>query len=229
MKLIRVFFGVAFLLLESVAGVAFGATVTVDNFNATSDGGYGIRDTAGVLVQGSGFSGAIGRFTISNSAISTAFSSGNLASIQAGFAQFGSNFALDDFGPGLFQSSEDQDTNLVANGGTIYGSAFRGASVYTVLFKGASIATATEMFIAQLNSVFPSDSFAPSLGNAALRPDTILALVVGTSGGPVHDYGFGGGALPTFGLAAIPEPSRAILLGLGFLGFGLRRRRFGLV
>ncbi|HBJ86750.1 MAG TPA: hypothetical protein DDZ88_23420, partial [Verrucomicrobiales bacterium] len=40
-----------------------------------------------------------------------------------------------------------------------------------------------------------------------------------------HDYGFGSGALPTFALQTVPEPSRVFLVGLGFVGTLIRRRR----
>jgi hypothetical protein len=211
---------VSFLMVSE----AQAATIVFDNLNATSNAAYGIRDSGGTLVSGSGFQGALGRFSITNSAISSSFAGNDLVAIQNAFSQFdplNGTFLLDSFGPGAFQASESFDTKASSN-------SFGGSVVYAVLYKGTSIATATELFIAEMNAVFPTD---PAEGLAltssiSLRPDTIANLLVGTSGGPQHDYGIGGGALPTFGLvAAVPEPTRSWLLVLGLMGACLRRRR----
>jgi hypothetical protein len=200
------------------------ATIVFDNLNATSNAAYGIRDSGGTLVSGSGFQGALGRFSITNSAISSSFAGNDLVAIQNAFSQFdplNGTFLLDSFGPGAFQASESFDTKASSN-------SFGGSVVYAVLYKGTSIAAATELFIAEMNAVFPTDPAVglPVTSSISLRPDTITNLLVGTSGGPPHNYGFGGGALPTFGLAAaVPEPTRSWLIMLGLLGACLRRRR----
>jgi hypothetical protein len=200
------------------------ATIAFGNANDDGDAAFGIRDANGVLVSGSGFQGAMGYFTISNSAISSSFAGNDLAGIGSAFAQFdpvGGTFALGADFPGFFQTSEIFDTRASVN-------SFGGRAIYAVLYKGTSIATASELFIAQLNAQFPTD---PSIGlpadlNISLSPTSIANLLIGTSGGPSHDYSLGGGALPTFGLvAAVPEPTRAGLLVLGILGVCLRRRR----
>jgi hypothetical protein len=216
------------LSLPTLSGL-YAATIAIDNFNDGFDSAYGIRDAGGTLVSGSDFKGVIGRFTITNSAISTNFGEGNLTAISAGFQQFDPTvtgvFGLDNYDAGAFDAQVIFDTKTTSN-------SFGGSAIYMVLYKGASIAAATELFVAQMNSVFPTDPNvgAPLTGSVSLRPSNITDLVVGTQGGAAHDYGFdGGGPLPTFGLAAIPEPSRMMLLGLGLVGFGMRRRRGGLV
>jgi hypothetical protein len=200
------------------------ATIAFGNANDDGDAAFGIRDANGVLVSGSGFQGAMGYFTISNSAISTSFAGNDLAAIGSAFAQFdpaGGTFALGAEFPGFFQTSEIFDTRAGVN-------SFGGRTIYAVLYKGTSIAAASELFIAEMNAVFPTD---PPFGltadlNLSLSPTSIANLLIGTSGGPSHDYSLGGGALPTFGLvAAVPEPTRVGLLGLGILGVCLRRRR----
>ncbi|MBL9145903.1 MAG: PEP-CTERM sorting domain-containing protein [Verrucomicrobiaceae bacterium] len=216
----------ALSVLLAVASVAPAATVTFDNLNGGGDAAYGVRDAAGTLISGSGFSGVMGRFTISDSTIQSNFASGNVAAISTGFSAFdpvGGTFALDSLAAGAFQTSESFDTKASTN-------TFGGSSIYAVFYKGASIATATELLIAKLSSAFPTD---PEVGlaltgAASFSPSGITSLLVGTSGGAPHDYGIGGGALPTYGLSlvnAAPEPSRAMLAGLGLMGLVIRRRR----
>ena len=219
----------SFILSLLLVGATFApaATVTLDNMNGGGNAAYGIRDAAGTLVSGAGFSGIMGRFTISDSAIQTNFSTGDVAAISSGFSAFDpatGSFALDSLGfPGAFQTSESFDTKASTN-------AFGGSTIYAVFYKGASIATATELLIAKLATAFPTD---PELGlaltgNASFSPSGITSLLVGTSGGASFDYGIGGGALPTYGLSlvnAAPEPSRAMLAGLGLMGLVIRRRR----
>jgi hypothetical protein len=218
-------------LLALLAAVSFlmaskakAATIVFDNANANFDAAYGIRDAGGVLVSGSGFQGALGRFSITNSAISSSFAGNDLVAIQNAFSQFdpiNGTFLLDSVDLGAFQASESFDTKSSSN-------SFGGSAVYAVLYKGTSIATATELFIAEMNAVFPTDPAVglPVISSISLRPDTITNLLVGTSGGPLHDYELGGAALPTFGLvAAVPEPTRSWLLLLGLMGACLRRRR----
>ncbi len=216
-----------FALLASfviTASFSQAATIAFDNLTASGTAAHGIRDANGVLVSGVDFSGALGRFTITNSAISSSFASNNFAAIQAGFQQFdpvGGSFALDTFVPGAFSASEVFNTkNSVVPG---YG----GSTVYAVFYKGATIGTASELFVAELNTTFPTD---PEVGAGAsasfsIRPSTVANLVVG-SGGASHDFGLGGGAQSTFQLAnPIPEPSRLVFLGFGLIGVIARRRR----
>ena len=214
-----------FLLMVSVTGSSPAATVVFDNLTALGDGAYGIRDASGTLVSGSEFVGALGRFTITNSAISASFAANDFASIQTGLQQFdpvNGSFALDNFASGAFQASKDFDTKDSVNPG------FGGSTVYAVFFRGSSISAATELFIAQLTSTFPTD---PEVGaaltaNVSLRPDTVANVVVGYANLTPFDYGFGSGPLSTFGMAqAIPEPSRALLLGLAGMLTLFRRRR----
>ena len=222
--LAKCFFGLAF------AGVSLfpanGATVVFDNLTASGDAAHGVRDSQGVLVSGTTFQGAIGRFTISNTAIEAAFALGDTGAISSGFQQFDATptgtFALYSFVPGAFQTTESFGTKASSN-------TWGGSIMYAVFYKGASISAATELFIAQLNTTFPTD---PEVGAAlnqftSIRPSTITDMVVGTTGAS-FDYGLGGGAQSTFQLAqvgAVPEPSRMMLVALGAMGVVVRRRR----
>lgn len=207
-------------------GSANAATITVQNLNAAGDGAFGIRDSSNVLISSSDFKGLLGTFGISNSTIASEFAAGNFSAIQSGFQQFDTTpngtYPLNSLADGVFQSSLNNDTKAASN-------SFGGSSIYTVFFKGATLATATELLVAQLNSFFPTDPDvgAPLLGDALFRPDTISNLVVGTALGASfnHDYGLGGGALQTFALQAVPEPSKLLFIGFGVVGGLLRRRR----
>lgn len=217
---------VFFFIFLSVASLLPAATVTLDNLNGGGDAAYGVRDSSGALVSGSGFSGVMGRFTISDSAVQSNFASGDVAAISSGFSAFDpatGTFALDSLASGAFQTSESFDTKASVN-------TFGGSTVYAVFYKGTSIATATELLIAKLTAVFPTD---PEVGlaltgAASFSPSGISTLLVGSSGGAPHDYLIGGGPLPTYQMSlvnAAPEPSRAMLAGLGLMGLMIRRRR----
>ena len=219
-------FSSVFLSLALVTMSASAATVSFDNFTTAVDGAQIIRDAAGVAVAGTGFKGTIGQFTITDSAITTAFGQAtpDLAAISTGFNAFGSAFALDDFGAGIFQTSQSADTKVASN-------TLGGSTIYAVFYKGTSIATATELMIAKLNATFPTDPAvgAPLLGSAQLNSTSLApsGLLVG-SVGDSFDAGYGGGAFPSFQMSlvgAAPEPSRVLLAGLGLMGLVIRRRR----
>lgn len=203
----------ASLVLMSFSAQA--ATVTVDNF---SDGGgaYGIRDSAGAFITNGGYKGAIGKFSITDSAIQSNFASGDVASVSSGFQIFGSEFSQTVI-DGAFQ----QDAV------NAYPSSFSGTE-YIVLYKGSSLATATELLIAKLLSTFPTDtSPLPAVtGFAQLRPSNVSSVLVGSIG-TAFDFGGTDGALPSYQMALVgaPEPSRAMLAGLGLMGLVIRRRR----
>jgi len=200
-----------------------GATVTISNLSDLGNGAHGVRDASGVLVNDAvGFRGAMGYFTITDSQISSSFSGGDFAGIASGFQMFdpiAGFFTLNSFAAGAFQSSETFDTKVSSN-------SFGGQPIYVVLFRGAALASATELLVAKLTDLFPTDPEigAPLPSSTALRPSKVGSLVVG-SVGATHDYGFGSGPLTSYQLAAVPEPSRALLLLGGVAGLMMRRRR----
>ena len=204
------------------------ATVTFDNFTPTVDNAQLILNAAGVAAPDSTYHGAIGKFTISDSAITTAFSAADsdMAAISSGFLQFGTSFGLLDAGNGAFQASVSGDTKVASN-------TFGGSAIYAVFYKGATLAGATELLIAKLTSTLPTDPTvgAPLLASASLNSQSLApgGLLVGSVGAPM-DAGFGGPSVSSFQMSAInvsgvPEPSRALLLGFGALGLMFRRRR----
>lgn len=208
-----------------IASSVNAASVAFDNFNPAYDGAQIIRDATGTAVTGAAFKGILGTFTISDSAIVTAFSqpTPDLAAISTGFSSFGTSFSLDDFGAGIFSTNQSGDTKVASN-------SIGGSTIYSVFFKGASIATATELLITKLTATFPTDpavgaplSGSAQLNSAGLAPSGLLVGSVGAS----YDA-YGNGALPSYQMAlvgAAPEPSRAMLAGLGLMGLVIRRRR----
>lgn len=215
------------LAFTCVSGL-FGATVSLTNLDASNNGGYAIRGagaaSADFVTTAAGYKGVMGRFTITDSAITTAFSSGDMAAINTGFSAFGSTFVIDNLVDGVFSTSQSADTKAP--------SAFGSATIYTVFFKGASLASATELLIAKLDAAFPTD---PDIGGALssdvfFRPSGgsgISSIVVGGNGSN-FDFAGGSGSQITYQLSlvgAAPEPSRAMLAGLGLMGLVIRRRR----
>jgi hypothetical protein len=213
---------IAALFLSSLS--AYSATVAFTNFNLTNTGAHGVRDAMGVMVADSSFGGMIGYFTISDTQVQTHFANGNTTSLAAGFTQFGLNtFELnEEFDPGVFNEDHSFDTRASQN---TVGS----RNIYAVFFKGSSLSTASELFVAKLSSTFGIDPElgAPQFTNVNMIPSSIVSTLVGGAGAS-YDYGFGSGPLATYQLAsvaAIPEPSRALLLLGGVVGLFLRRRR----
>jgi hypothetical protein len=215
----------ALLAFAFATSAAQAATMAFNNFNDTATNAYAVRAANGAFVTTSGsYTGILGTFTISDSAVTNAFNSGDTAAIAAGFTAFDpvtGTFALDNLQPGVFDASESFDTKTTSN-------SLGGATVYTIFYQGASIATATEMFIAKLNAVFPTDPAvgAPGIGNAALNPTGVNSILAGSVGAPADPVG--AGALPTYQLsavAAVPEPSKTMVLATSLFGLLALRRR----
>lgn len=218
-------FTLASTTLLVLTASSFAATITFDNLSPSGNAAYGVRGASGALATSPGYSGVLGTFTISDSAVSSFFAAGNTASIAAGFSIFdptNGTFSLDSLASGAFQTSESFSTKASAN-------TFGGSSIYAILYNGASVSAATELFIAKLNTTFPTDPEvgAALLGSASLTPTGIASILAGTTGA-AHDYGFGGGSLSTYQLqsvSAVPEASRMMLGLFGMVALGLRRRR----
>jgi hypothetical protein len=149
-----------------------GATVTFDNFFVSGvdvTGAYGVRDASGALASNS-FHGIMGKFTIADSAVTSNFASGNVGAIASGFQAFDSVTGSFDLGnpvDGVFQSTESFDTKASSN-------SLGGSSVYAVFYNTSAIATATQLFIAKLTAVFPTD---PELGATLIGKRLTISFI----------------------------------------------------
>lgn len=176
-----------------VAGSAPAATITITNPNTNFDGYHAVVDVAGTPLSGTGAGGNVGRMTLSDSEITALVTARNFTALNAAFTPFGTDggtFSLSYIEDGVIEAPLETITKPSVN-------AFGGSTIFVWLFKGASRTTATEFFLAKLNSVFPTD---PEVGpfsfpvDVFLRPSTIVTLFAGSSGPETFDYGLGSAA-----------------------------------
>jgi len=194
------------------------AVVTTSNLNFTGDGIFALFNQNGTLVPAANGEVRIGYFTISDSAILQAWDLGDLELLNGNFIQFGATFGLEDF---------DADINGAFEGGPSGNSdPFNGKPIVLWASNSKSGFTnlSAEYLIYRFDTTFQTD---PWFGEVFLGT-TPGVMLVGESGKYSHDVGFGAGPLPGFNtVAAVPEPSTAVLLTLSFCGvlFLLRRKR----
>jgi hypothetical protein len=165
-----------------------GATITVLNLNQAGNGLHGIADSLGTRLGGEGSGGMLGRFTISDTQVEQLVGSGNFVSLDAAFARFGGEnaiFSLDSLGePGAVQASVSHPTHAAS------GSGFGGNPIYVWCFQGETPATATEMLLVRLETLFVSDAdpLVPELQEVFVRPQTITKIFSGAIGPQTHNY-----------------------------------------
>ena len=210
--------------LKSIVGAAllasssaYSASITVTNFTDFPSTNA-ISDDAGTLLNNT-FVG-VGYFgTISDVALQT-LTPTDFATILGGgeFVQFGADVGW--LGAGVYQGAPS--TAILA------GSGFIGHNIYTLIGNAATLAASTELLIVKHTPTFAQDNpvfSADALLDANAGNGTVLWGSTGKT-----SFDFGGGALPNYSTlaasaGAVPEPSRAVLAGLGLMGLMLRRRR----
>ncbi|MES2476798.1 MAG: hypothetical protein V4640_13525 [Verrucomicrobiota bacterium] len=211
----------AFLAL---AGTSFGALVSLSsvgsNYNGTDD--YGILLSNGTPVaQGAGIARA-GYFTISDSLVASLAGSGDYATLFAT-----GNFVTvtsDDF-TGI-NAAYGANAGFVSGSISNYDAAGRNNTLYCYFTSGTDLGLikTTSTLVPDLGGTSPEFSY---LLNFATGVGQGTALI--GAAGPTYQVAYNGlGPAPTnvqsFQLAAVPEPSAALLGALGALGL-LRRRR----
>lgn len=192
------------------------ASITVTNFTDFPSTNA-IANTAGtVLPVGSYVS--VGYFNTLSDVQLGALNPTTFASILTGgeFIQFGS--AIGWLGAGVYDGSASAAINA--------GSGFIGKGIYTLIGNAPTLAASTELLIAKHSGVFAQD--APLFSATASLDQTVGngTVLWGNSAGAAIDIG--GGLNPSYrtvGVAAIPEPSRAMLAAMGLFAGLVRRRR----
>ncbi len=211
------FMRTTFLLLQlisfwAVQSSAWALTLTFNNYNATSTAIHGIADKDAVRIAASDQAGGvIGTMkTLTDTEIDAAVASGNLAALDADFQVFDSTsgpFALASFATnGVIEASLSEDTRATVT------NSLGGKSIYVWLYKGTSRSTATQFFLAKLNTSFDTDpeSDVPLSGIVrSLRPQNVARYYSGNVATETHDYQLGGGAVPLFKMAAVNVVNRA--------------------
>ncbi len=217
-KLAAPFFG----LLLVTGSICHGATVTLTNFVADGTAN-GVSTSAGTLVTAGSYA-AVGYFdTIAAAALTNAnMTPATFANLATDFVEFGALTLANWFADGFFQGDVGQAINA--------GSPFIGRPIYAVIGNGATLAASSEVWIGTTGGNFAQDN---PVFNAVASLDEgsgTLAAVFGGFGPEGTDFGATQPFTQFFKTASasaapIPEPSRAILAGLGLMGLFFRRRR----
>lgn len=205
---------------------AFSASITVKNFDDFPSTNV-VTNDAGVRLSDTSFVG-IGYFNTLSDAFLQTLTPTTFSSILAGgeFNQFGGNIPWFP-GGGVYQGD--------ATGAILAGSSFIGKNIYTVIGNGASLAASTELLIVKHTGTFGQDNPVFS-GTATLDAaggtgnGTVLWGNLGKTSTDINALFGAGGTEPNYSTlgastSIVPEPSRAILAGLGLMGFMFRRRR----
>jgi hypothetical protein len=209
-------FSASILFVLSFGSSSEAASITVGNFTDFPNTN-GIANTAGTFLNNT-FVG-VGYFNSLNDAQLGALNPTTFASILTGgeFIQFGS--AIGWLGAGVYDGSASAAINS--------GSSFIGKGIYTLIGNAATLAASTELLIAKHPGVFAQD--APLFSAVATLDQSSGngTVLWGNSAGGALDVG-GGSSLASYrtvGVAAIPEPSRAMLAAMGLFAGLVRRRR----
>lgn len=194
--------------------VASGATYSVGN--DTGEDANGIADSDGNSFRGNGVV-AIGSFS------NTSFNTFTAADFLSNFTQFdvGSETAFTTSPIFNFQGSFDLDTGNEA----VTASAFENETIYLFVGNGSTFANSDEFLVLDLQRDFlaADDSAVGSID--ILVTDTSATLAFGTNDPNVQTDDPDTTVTPGWRTATpIPEPSVALLGGLGVLSL-LRRRR----
>lgn len=211
--------------LLAATSMTFGYTTSTTNLTAFSPVILPVVDNTGTLIGAGTGSVGVGYFgTLSDAQIATS----DYATLIADFVQFGTT---DTFGTasapgvdGIFTFSTDEA--IPNNAGA--GNNFTGQNIYTLMGEAGTLGGSSLLAVWKSDTLFGLEDLAGN-GSAASN------IAVG-SGAPIignitagSNLGPSAGGLVTTNslqlVVAIPEPSSALLLGLGGLGLLIRRKR----
>ena len=207
---------VTLLLASAITSQAIIVTVGDFSQGVTANDGSLLADNTGYIAVG-----YLNTAVAISDLTGQTYTPGEKASLISSFQIFGSSAV---FGDGA--SNTGSFVVLPADGGRVGPSdgvqsqdAALGQNVVLMNVNGVDLAGSTELGFYVHSATFSDDS-------AASSPATIN-FSIPASGALGFDGGFQQFGLPTMSLAseAVPEPSSALLLGLGGLGLLIRRKR----
>ena len=205
------------LSIFALAALAFAPAAGAATVSVAYGTGTGIVDTAGNALVG----GLVkfGHFTTDPAAIGT-----DLGALEDAFIEVGATASDSAGAAGFFETSaftfDDGDSFLDAGGNSVPYSSFLGAPVYSLITNADS----SQFGVARYNDTFRPDpnvgvGLPNSVANTALDDGSAVGIVGGFTGPEI----FPGGTPAAYQL--VPEPSHAVLLGLGLTMLAVRRRR----
>lgn len=207
-------------LITSIAAIAFAASATAATFNVTTGTGpnvTGIGDSSGVGLVGTGGIAAIGTFSTTDFSTFT-----SVADFTGAFTAFGTPSSTNFLDAGFFGNS---GVFTFVPAGLAADAAFAGQAMYLFVGNAATFDAATELLVLDTGRLFQAtDDNVPTPQDV-----TINSGMTALYGGTVANIPTNGTDSTTNAgfvtAVVIPEPSTAILGGLGLIGFLARRRR----
>jgi hypothetical protein len=220
----------AFIAASLTTGSA--ATLIADNFSS------GLTLADGTTALGNGRI-RFGTFVVSNLDIQT--NANNLTYLNNNFREVVNySGAINAFAtPGFFDNTLLGGAATYAGGSTTYGGTtydlssgattnvvgdIAGSNIYMWVLDNAALGSATQQGIFASTYIWADNDVIPSNDSAFDMTSSALTALVGQLGTGA-DIGAGAGAHRLGTIAAVPEPSRALLMFLGLGGFFFRRRR----
>jgi hypothetical protein len=212
------------LLLGGLVLSANAATYTLTNNFGTDSSA--VVDASGIRLTGNGVNGTVigsagfGYFT-TDSAVTSATSGATL--IDSDFVEFGSNAGL--FNDPTFPTNFE---GIFSRQGAVTGTnldPFTGKNIYLVISNASTLSGGTQYLVYKLDAQFGAQAGEPINSTITIDSQALAGTLLLGSIGPDRTVGgVDSLAEPSFQLQAIPEPSAALLGGLGALAL-LRRRR----